>query len=139
MQSRGCKFTREAGKVETDSPNRSISAEDSGHYNLLAAVACAVSAHLAFVYTLVATALWAVSTCECTTELDRPQAGGYRIKLQKKRPRSFRGRLPFLHGKQLCRYGLVVVVVVVSSCLITAAGWEANTTLRTTTRSPTVE
>ena len=35
-------------------------------------------------------------------------------------------------------YGLVVVVVVVSSRLITAAGC-ANTTLRTTTRSPTVE
>jgi hypothetical protein len=34
--------------------------------------------------------------------------------------------------------GLVVVVVVVSSRLITAAG-RANTTLRTTTRSPTVE
>src|SRR5262249_34393463 len=36
-------------------------------------------------------------------------------------------------------YGLVVVVVVVSSCFITAAGRRANTTLRTTTRSPTVE
>jgi hypothetical protein len=35
-------------QVETGSPNRSISAEDSEHYNLLAAVACAVSAHLAF-------------------------------------------------------------------------------------------
>ena len=87
----------------------------------------------------VATALWAVATCECITELDRPQAGGYSTKVKKKRPRGFRGRLQFLLGKQLCRYGLVVVVVVVSSCLITAAGWEANTTLRTTTRSPTVE
>ena len=38
------------------------------------------------------------------------------------------------------RYGLVVVVVVVSSCLITAGAWgRANTTFRTTTRSPTVE
>ena len=101
-------------------------------------------------HAFVATALWAVSTCECITELDRPQVrtrdgfvlrrtDGYSTKVQKKRPRGFRGRLQFLLGKQLCRYGLVVVVVVVSSCLITAAGWEANTTLRTTTRSPTVE
>src|SRR5437773_1813190 len=36
-------------QVETGSPNSSFSAEDSGHYNLLAAVACAVSAPLAFV------------------------------------------------------------------------------------------
>lgn len=33
-------------------------------------------------------------------------------------------------------YGLVVVVVVVSSCLITLGGW-LNTTLRTSTLSPT--
>src|SRR5258707_10047 len=70
----------------------------------------------------------------------RPATGRWlRHESEKKRPRGFRGRLQFLLGKQLCRYGLVVVVVVVSSCLITAAGWEANTTLRTTTRSPTVE
>ena len=29
---------------------------------------------------LVATALWAVAICECITELDRPQAGGYSTK-----------------------------------------------------------
>src|SRR6266403_4522457 len=70
----------------------------------------------------------------------RPATGRWlQVQAEKKRPRGFRGRLQFLLGKQLCRYGLVVVVVVVSSCLITAAGWEANTTLRTTTRSPTVE
>jgi hypothetical protein len=28
-------------------------------------------------------ALWAVSTCKCITELDRPQAGGYSIKRKK--------------------------------------------------------
>jgi hypothetical protein len=39
---------------------------------------------------------------------------------------------------RLSRYGLVVVVVVVSSRLITVAGW-VSTTFRTTTRSPTVE
>jgi hypothetical protein len=44
----------------------------------------------------VATALWAVSTGECITELDRPQAGGYSTKVEKKRPRCFRGRLQFL-------------------------------------------
>jgi hypothetical protein len=61
---------------------------------------------------------------------------------QKKRPQNFfRGRVEFLLVKQLCRYGLVVVVVVVSSCLITAGGGAgcANTTFRTTTRSPNVE
>ena len=125
--------------METGSPNRTISAEDSGDYNLLAAVACAVSAYLAFGRASVATALWAVSTCECITELAGRRPVATEAKVQKKRPRGFRGRLQFLLGKQLCRYGLVVVVVVVSSCLITAAGWEANTTLRTTTRSPTVE
>ncbi len=31
----------------------------------------------------VATALWAVSTCKCITELDRPQAGGYSINCKK--------------------------------------------------------
>ena len=41
------------------------------------------------------------------------------------------------HSCLVIPYGLVVVVVVVSSCL-TTTGW-ANTTLRTTTRSPTVE
>ena len=82
--------------METGSPNRSISAEDSGHYNLLAAVTCTVSAHLAFVYTLVATALWAVSICECTTELDRPQAGGYRNQAAKKSAREvFAGACSF--------------------------------------------
>src|SRR5207244_10157364 len=114
------------------------SAEDGGHYNLLAAVTCAVSAHWRRL-SPVATALWAVSTTRNSSRLDRPQASGYSTKVEKKRPRGFRGRLQFLLGKQLCRYGLVVVVVVVSSCLMTAAGWEANTTLRTTTRSPTVE
>jgi len=59
---------------------------------------------------------------------------------KKKRPRSFRGRSQFRLGKRLYSYGLVVVVVVVSSCLITAGAWgRANTTFRTTTRSPTVE
>jgi hypothetical protein len=84
-------------------------------------------------------------------ELNQPQVrmldgfvprrtGAYSIRLQKKRPRVFRGRLQFLLGKELCGYGLVVVVVVVSSCLITAGGWGwARTTFRTTTRSPTVE
>ena len=56
----------------------------------------------------------------------------------KKAPAKFRGRFHFLLGIQRCGYGLVVVVVVVSSRLITAAGC-ANTTLRTTIRSPTVE
>src|SRR5262249_37675779 len=56
----------------------------------------------------------------------------------KKTPARLSRALKFLFGKQLCRYGLVVVVVVVSSCLMTptgCAGW-VNTTLRTTTRSP---
>jgi hypothetical protein len=35
----------------------------------------------------VATAPWAVSTCECITELNRPQAGGYTVNVQKKSAR----------------------------------------------------
>lgn len=81
--------------METCSPNRSISAEDSGHYNLLAAVACAVSAYLAFGRASVATALWAVSTCECIIELDRPQAGGYSTKVKKSAREIFAGACSF--------------------------------------------
>jgi hypothetical protein len=61
-------------------------------------------------------------------QLDRPEVrtrdgfvlrrtGGSSIKLQKKRPQDFSRALAVSTGKQLCRYGLVVVVVVVSSCL----------------------
>ena len=102
--------------METGSANSSSSAEDSGHYNLLAAVACAVTADLALFVRSCSHGLWGVSSCECITELDRPWVGGYGVRAQKKRPRSFRGRLQFRFRKQLCRYGLVVVVVVVSSC-----------------------
>ena len=43
----------------------------------------------------VATALWAVSTCECITELDRPQPGGYRFKLKKSAREVFAGACSF--------------------------------------------
>src|SRR6266403_1797 len=126
-------------QVETGSPNRSISAEDSGHY------------HLWRRWRALSQRTWRLAarfgnhgpgavSMNTRQQQTRPATGRWlQHESAKKRPRGFRGRLQFLLGKQFCLYGLVVVVVVVSSCLITAAGWEANTTLRTTTRSPTVE
>jgi len=40
-------------------------------------------------------ALWAVSTCECITELDRPQAGGYSTKVKKSAREVFAGAYSF--------------------------------------------
>ena len=82
--------------MEAGSPNRSISAEDSGHYNFL--VGCSVRCLIALgvcLPALVATALWAVSTCECITELDRPQAGGYSTKGKKSAREVFAGACSF--------------------------------------------
>jgi hypothetical protein len=58
MQSPGGKFTREERNGKLDASDRIARAS-------------------------VATALWAVSTCECITELDRPQAGGRSTKVKK--------------------------------------------------------
>jgi hypothetical protein len=46
-------------------------------------------------HALVATALWAVATCECITELDRPQAGGYSTKVKKSAREVFAGAYNF--------------------------------------------
>ena len=58
MQSPGSKFTREERNGKLAASDRIARAS-------------------------VATALWAVSTCKCITELDRSQAGDYSIKCKK--------------------------------------------------------